>query len=189
MRRVRDALERNAYCPFFDEDPECLPKGEFFSPQIKTACELTDVAVLVLSDEFFTSKWPMIELSIFIREQMRREGMKILPLFMGFSVKEFRNTERQEYWQNKWNELRIGDDDIDVLKKALKVLGGINGLEYCRYKNEEEYIESIMSAIFKLVTPDVWDDSYVKGKSKFRQVLTENLYCLRYSCKSLSPFV
>jgi hypothetical protein len=27
VRRVQDALERNAYCPFFDEDPDCLPKA------------------------------------------------------------------------------------------------------------------------------------------------------------------
>ena len=189
VRRVRDALVRNGYFPSFDEDPECLPKGEFFAPQIKTACELTGVAVLVLSAEFFTSKWPMIELSIFIREQKReeREGrgcMKIFPLFMGFSVKEFRNIQRQEYWQNKWNEMRIGDDRIVVLKEALKVLGGSNGLEYYGYKNGEEYVDSIMSSIFNLVTPDVkWDDFYVNGKSKLHQVLTEYLCRLRYSCK------
>lgn len=116
MRRVRDALERNAYCPFFDEDPECLPKGEFFSPQIKTACELTDVAVLVLSDEFFTSKWPMIELSIFIREQMRREGMKILPLFM--KVSRLRSFEIQ-----RGRNISSAGSEKQYVPLALEVLG------------------------------------------------------------------
>jgi hypothetical protein len=176
VRRVQDALERNAYCPFFDEDPDCLPKGEPFAHRLKTASLLADVAVVVvvLSDDFFISKWPMIELAIFIKEQKRRKSspdlkeLNILPLFMGFS--EFRNTERQTYWQNKWNEMGVGDDriDVSVWKEALKVLGGTNGLEYYRYKNEEEYIDSIISAIFKLVTPDLkWEDSYMKGKSKF----------------------
>ena len=137
----------------------------------------------------------MIELAIFIKEQKRRKSLpdrkelKILPLFMGFSVEEFRNTERQTCWQNKWNEIRVGDDriDVSVWKEALKVLGGTNGLEYCRYKNEEEYIDSIMSAIFKLVTPDLkWEDSYMKGKSKFHQVLSGNLCFLRCDCKRLS---
>lgn len=45
-------------------------------------------------------------------------------------------------------------------------------LEYCQYKNEEEYIDSTMSAIFNLVSPDLmWEDTHVKEKSKFHQVL------------------
>jgi hypothetical protein len=174
VRRVRNALERNAYCPFFDEDPDCLPKGEPFAHRLKTASRLADVAVVVLSDDFFISKWPMIELAIFMKEQKRRKSLpdlkelNILPLFKGLSVEEFRKTKRQTRWQKKWNEMRDDRIDVSEWKEALKVLGGTNGLEYCRYKNEEEYIDSFMSAIFKLVTPDLkWEDSYMKGKSKF----------------------
>lgn len=183
VRRLRNALERNAYIPFFDEDPDCVPKGEPFVHRIKIACRQTDVAVVVLSDEFLESKWPMIELAIFVEEHRRRRSvseckeLKDFPLFLGLSVEEFRKRVNQTSWLHKWKELSAKDSRIDISEweKAVKVLGGHNGLEYCHYKNEEDYIDSIVSAIFKLVPPDLkWEDTHVKGKSKFHQVLSRH---------------
>lgn len=172
VRRVRNALVRNAYLPFFDEDPDCLPKGEPFVQKIKDASQLTDVAVVVLSDEFFKSKWPMIELAIFIKEQRRRslpecKELKILPLLMGLSVEEFRNPERRISWLTEWKGLGTTDIVVSEWEGAVKVLGSHNGLEYWKYKNEEDYIDSVVSNFFKLVPPDLkWEDTDVKGKSK-----------------------
>jgi hypothetical protein len=179
VRRLRNALERNAYFPFFDEDPDCLRKGEPFVQHIKDAARHADVGVVVLSDEFFNSKWPMIELAIFTEEQRRRRStlgcreLNIVPLFMGLSVEEFRNQDRRLGWFNKWHELGVTDSRIDASKweEALGVLGGINGINYSDFKNEEEFINSIVSAIFKLVPPDLkWEDTHVKGKLKHHQV-------------------
>jgi hypothetical protein len=194
VRRLRKALKSNAYLPFFDEDPDCLPKGEPFAHRIKDMCQLADVAVVVLSDEFFKRKWPMIELAIFIQEQRRRisvqesKELKVLPLFMGLSIEEFRSAERQICWLEKWNEFGATDSRIDISewKQAVKVLGGTNGLEYCRYKTEEEYIDSIVEAIFKLVSPDfMWDDTHMKGRSKFHQVFSKLESCQACSSKNL----
>ncbi|KAG0624136.1 hypothetical protein M758_3G226900 [Ceratodon purpureus] len=181
VRRLRDALVRNAYHPFFDEDPDSLPRGEPFVQHLKVAARLADVAIVVLSDEFLSSKWPMVELAIFIEEQMRRKSdlgcrqLNIFPLFMGLSVEEFRNPERRLGWLNKWHELAATDTRIDASKweEALGVLGGINGVKYSDFKNEEQYINCIVSAIFKLVPPDLrWEDTHVKGKLKLHQAIT-----------------
>ena len=74
---VSEMLKRNAYHPFFDEYPDCLPKGEPFAQRIKDTCRLADVGVVVLSDEFLQSKCPMIELTIFIQEQEERSRMSV----------------------------------------------------------------------------------------------------------------
>ena len=160
VRRLRNTLESNAYLPYFDENPDCLRKGEAFAQHIKIACRLTDVGV-VLSDEFLKSKWPMIKLAIFVEEQKRRsvpecKELKILPLFFGLSVKEFPEPIRQSSWLQEWKELSCTDKriDISVWEEVVKVLGGHNGLEYCHYQNED-YIRSIVSAIFNLVPPDL----------------------------------
>lgn len=182
MRRLYNALEHNGYYTFFDENSDCLPGGEPFAPLIKDAARLANVAVVILSDEFFQSKWPMIELAIFVEEQCQREKspkcreLKILPLFMGLSVEEFRKSERERKWCEKWSEFAAADSRIEIAKwiQALKVLGRINGIERWKFRNEEEYIERIVSTICNLVPPDKrWDDSHVKGKSKFYQVLVK----------------
>lgn len=192
VRRLRNALQQNAYLPFFDEDPDCLLKGEPFAQNLKVAARLTDVAVVVLSDEFFRSKWPMIELGIFIEEQLRRRSvqgckeLRILPLFLGLSVEEFRNEDKRLVWRNKWYELGATDSRIDVSlsEVALGALGGINGIKYGDFRNEEECIINITSAIFKLVPPDLkWEDRHVKGKLKFQKVLSKLSACRLCSCK------
>ena len=193
VRRLRIALESNAYLPFFDENPDCLRKGEAFAQHIKIASRLTDVGVVVVSGEYLRSKWPMIELAIFVEEQKRRRSvgeckeLKILPLFWGLSVKEFREAMRQSSWLQEWKELSCRDNRIDISawEEAVKVLGGHNGLEYCDYKTEEDYIGSIVSAIFYLVPPDLkLEDSHVKGKGRSHQVLWKALSCegCSYKC-------
>ena len=63
---------------FIDKDNESLPKGER-SPQLifiaRRECELV---VILMSDEYFTRKWPVLELATFVEEQKVRPRLKIL---------------------------------------------------------------------------------------------------------------
>ena len=65
-----EKLEAIQHYAFFDKRLDCLRKGEKFYPPLMKAAEECLVAILVLSDEFVTkSKWPMMELNMFVKAQ------------------------------------------------------------------------------------------------------------------------
>ena len=86
------------------------------------------------------------------------------------------------------DEMRATDDKIDVSEgeHVVKVVGSINGLQYCQYRNEEEYTDSIISAVFKLVCLDLmWEDTQTKGRLKIHQVLSK-LFHVQYVVARIS---
>lgn len=96
VEQLREDLERAGQSPFFDKRTNSLPKGEEFAGRIFTAAEECDLAIVVVSEEYFTrTKWPMQELVALSRAPGCK---KILPLFFGISCKEFKNPERRRHW-------------------------------------------------------------------------------------------
>lgn len=68
--------------PFFDQRNKSLPKGEEFPVRIFNAARKCVVAVVILSKEYVTSKWPMLELLTFVEAQkFTNPDLKLLPVF------------------------------------------------------------------------------------------------------------
>ncbi|KAG0590564.1 hypothetical protein KC19_1G109900 [Ceratodon purpureus] len=91
-------LELEAHCryPFFDKRHNSLPIGENFPQHIFDAIQQCYVGVVILSEEFFTSKWPMMELMAMVEEiGKRKSNLKIFPVFFGTTLKEFDNPINQ----------------------------------------------------------------------------------------------
>lgn len=172
-------LERIHHFPFFDKRPDSLRKGEKFPPLIFKAAKECHVAVLVLSEEFFTrSKWPMIELNEFVQAQASTNThLKILPLFFGLSLEQFKDAKqegRRANWLKVWQGWASEDDRIDVKKwmHSLSKVPGQNGIEYVEAVGEVTYREKVVAAICKLVPPDVkWDISHVQALPQLCEVL------------------
>jgi hypothetical protein len=112
-------LERWGYNPFFDIRDDSLPKGKKFPELIFHAARQCRVAILVLSEEFFTnSKWPMLELAAFVDAQKRNSGKEspdvyILPVYLGLSRVECRKDENIRRWQRRWEEM----EELEVAEK------------------------------------------------------------------------
>ncbi|KAG0605641.1 hypothetical protein M758_9G076000 [Ceratodon purpureus] len=127
-------LEDHHRFPFFDIRESSLPKGERFPEHIFEAAQQCNLAVVVVSEEYFTSKWPMIELVEFVRAKSgRNPNLKILPLFMGLSHSEFSDQTRQEGWFRKWAELAEEDRsriNVAEWKEALKEVKAFNGMQF-----------------------------------------------------------
>ena len=161
--------------PFVDVREDSLPLGDKFADIIFQASKQCRLAIVVVSDDYFMSKWPMLELASFVEA---KDGvnpkMKILPLFYKLTVVEFKEPERQRVWIHKWERLKKSDKRVDISswENALRVLGGHNGVVYCGTgQTEDEYIESIVQSVFRLVPPDVlYDDSHVKGGTHLLKV-------------------
>lgn len=96
------------------------------------------MGVIVVSEEYFLSKWPMIELDAFVqtwltqKEQNLNTKLKILPLFYGLSLLEFGKEDRRATWYSRWEDLAKKDERINInrWKRSLRVLASFNGIEY-----------------------------------------------------------
>lgn len=154
VEQLCEDLERAKLSPFFDKRPESLPKGEVFARYIFRAAQQCELAIVVLSEEYFSrGKWPMLELSALVKSKK----CKILPLFYKLSSKEFSDTERRERWYRKWDEWAQADPRIRIedWKSAVRELDGRNGLEYPEALGEVYYRRDIVAtahAIMKKVS-------------------------------------
>ncbi|KAG0570618.1 hypothetical protein KC19_6G175400 [Ceratodon purpureus] len=178
-----EALENHGRFPFFDRRPSSLPKGESFPELILTAARQCRMGVVVVSEEYFMSKWPMIELDAFVqtwltqKEQQSETKLKIVPLFYGLSLVEFEKEERRAAWYSRWEDLAKEDERINInsWKVSLRQLKRFNGIEYYpRTTGLMAYREEIVKQICREVPADVkWDDSHVQGGSKLCQVIED----------------
>nr|XP_024395156.1 uncharacterized protein LOC112291652 isoform X5 [Physcomitrium patens] len=153
-------LENVNRFPFFDQRIDSLPLGERFPDAIFRAAKQCQVAVAVLSEEFFTSKWPMLELVAFMEEQKLgvNKGLKILPLFFKISLTELKDSTRRNKWFSLWEGWARADGriKIDRWKYALEELPKFNGIGYVEQgEGDSSYRNKVAEALCELVQPDV----------------------------------
>ncbi|KAG0627336.1 hypothetical protein M758_2G192700 [Ceratodon purpureus] len=162
-------LEATGYSfPFFDQRSHSLPKGKDFAALILEAAKLCHVGVVVLSETFLTSKWPMIELGKFHEaKKSENSSLNMLPLFFKLSVEDLDEQSVSERWMPKWQEYATTDKRIDVTlwRDAVLALPKVNGLIFeeprARHKSstgirsEVEYRSAIVQAILRLSSPDL----------------------------------
>ena len=143
--------------PFLDKRPASLPNRERFPDVMKAAVAQCEMMVVVVSEEHFTSKWPMILFNGFMQAYKGKDkSKKIMPLFYGLNVDEFHDSDRQEKWFTTWETMAKDDYRIkvDEWKESLKMLGYFKGLEYDRHsKDVVAYREEIVSIICKAIPP------------------------------------
>ncbi|KAG0554175.1 hypothetical protein KC19_12G069600 [Ceratodon purpureus] len=153
-------LEARAYMfPFFDQRHHSLPKGKDFVPFIKEAARRCHVAVIVLSEKFLCSKWPMIELAEFhAAQQAGNKQLSMLPLFYKLAVDELDDRAIENRWMLRWRQLAKDDTRIDVEKwgAAVRALRRANGLVFGKHSTTEVgYRKEIVQSIFRLSPPDL----------------------------------
>ncbi|KAG0561334.1 hypothetical protein KC19_9G056300 [Ceratodon purpureus] len=153
-------LEARGYIfPFFDQRQHSLPKGKDFVPFIKEAAQLCHAAVIILSEKYLFSKWPMIELAEFhAAQQAGNKQLSMLPLFYKLAVDDLDDRAIEDRWMPRWRQLAKDDRRIDVEKwgAAVRALRKANGLVFGKSGTSEVgYRKEIVQSIFRLSPPDL----------------------------------
>ncbi|KAG0589462.1 hypothetical protein KC19_1G022000 [Ceratodon purpureus] len=163
--------------PFFDQSDDSLPKGEEFPELIFEAAQKCTVAVVILTKEYVTSKWPMLELLAFVKAQKTNPALKLLPVFYdGQPTSNF-----DDSLVLAWKAMEPKSDgkssdritiSVDSCKEALRKLRKSNGLILTNNKSLQSLRDDIVKEVVKFLPPSCELD-------------TENVQgCLRL-CKSI----
>ena len=164
--------------PFFDKRRESLPVGEDFPRHIFDAIRQCDVGVVILSDEFITSKWPMMELvamheRVLDEVEKGKSKFKVIPVFFRTSTKNLDDHDKCSGWFSCWQELAKENPkrvQVGKWEAALKYLLKSNGVVYEGF-GEVKLVKEIVDEICKVVPPEIkMEDSHIQGRSRICNV-------------------
>ncbi|KAG0562698.1 hypothetical protein KC19_9G165700 [Ceratodon purpureus] len=164
--------------PFFDKRRESLPVGGDFPRHIFDAIRQCHVGVVILSEEFITSKWPMMELvamheRVLDEVEKGKSNFKVIPVFFRTSPNDLANHDKCSEWLSCWQELaKENPKRIHVGKweAALKYLRKLNGVVYEEH-GEVKLVKEIVDEICKVVPAEIkMEDSHIQGRSRICNV-------------------
>lgn len=163
-------IQRHDRYPFFDKHRDSLSVGCHFPDLIFKAINQCQVAVVVLSEEFFSrSKWPMLELATLVKRKTQDPKLVIMPIFLGMTHSQCCQKINHTRWLRVWQGWAKVDSRINLEEwfAAWKVFGYTNGISLNDEMDEVKCRQEIVEAICKEVPPKTkWDDSHVQGRSR-----------------------
>ncbi|KAL6127473.1 hypothetical protein ACLB2K_070838 [Fragaria x ananassa] len=138
----------------FRDDPH-LERGTTISPELLTAIEQSRFAIIVLSPNYATSTWCLLELSK-ILECMEERG-SILPIFYEVEPSDVRHqrgsfAEAFEEHEEKFGE---GNKEVEGWRDALTKVANFAGWSSKNYRYETELIKEIVQVLWSRVHPSL----------------------------------
>jgi len=169
--------------PFFDKCSSSLPLGEEFPDRIFKAAKECVVAVVILTKEYVTSKWPMLELLAFVEAQKLNPRLKLLPVFFDDlpTSKLDDHIVVDESWVAAWKNMPSGAHreitiSVELCKEALRKLRKINGLVLTQNMSFESLRHGIVKAAHKFVpSGSDLDTENIQGCLRLCEVRNYNL--------------
>lgn len=160
---------------FFDE--KTLPTSKAISmTNILEEAGRSQLGVLVLTEAFFVqTPNPMLELEAFMLREVR-----LLPLFLGMSVKVFKKNIQCCSWEDQWRKWltkQLGgrsnvEEKMDSWRRSLDLVTTFSGLERNKATSDINYIQKIVDEVTKIIPPTIlFSEKGVRGKIRLCQVL------------------
>lgn len=148
---------------------------------ILDAMKQCQVGVLIISEDFLISKWPMIELVAMIKEMEKPNSyMKIIPVYYDKSWNKLFDKENRMPLEMEWQRWANADKRINLEEwmKALNMLKPINGIVHDHSLEELSLRQEIVNATLNLTSPQSWqrDEFNVQGGLRLYEVQKEFLY-------------
>ncbi|XP_030936176.1 TMV resistance protein N-like [Quercus lobata] len=140
-------LERKGISTF--KDDEQLNRGKLIGPELLKAIEESRFVVVILSSDYSSSRWCLIELAKIV-DCMKKTGLRVLPVFHYVDPSDVRNQGGLIYAKAfKKHEKRFKDsnkEDVRKWKAALTQVASIAGWDL-RDRHESKVIQEIVGTI------------------------------------------
>ncbi|KAK4573028.1 hypothetical protein RGQ29_031125 [Quercus rubra] len=140
------ALKQKGIVTF--KDDEKLERGKYISTELLKVIEESKYAIIVLSRNYASSRWCLIELAKIV-ECMKDNGLIILPVFYHVDPSHVRNQTGtlDEAFAKHEKDPKINIKDVQAWKDALKEVGNISGW-HVNDSHESSDIQQILKRIF-----------------------------------------
>ncbi|KAM3731591.1 hypothetical protein ACB098_12G175400 [Castanea mollissima] len=140
------ALKQKGIITFRDD--EKLERGEYISQDLLKAIEESKYAIIVLSTNYASSRWCLIELARILKCK-KEIGVTVLPVFYHVDPSDVRNQNGilVEAFAKLEKDTRINTKDVQAWKAALKDVGDISGW-HLHDRHESIIIQKIIGRIF-----------------------------------------
>ncbi|KAL4642426.1 hypothetical protein ACB092_02G017200 [Castanea dentata] len=142
------ALKQKGITTFRDDEE--LERGKYINSELLKAIEESKYAIIVLSRNYASSKWCLIELAKIV-ECMKDNGLTVLPVFYHVDSSDVRNqtgTTLIEAFAKHTRNPKINKEDVQAWKAALKEVGNISGW-HLYDRHESKVIQEILQRIYK----------------------------------------
>ncbi|XP_024178195.1 TMV resistance protein N-like [Rosa chinensis] len=138
----------------FRDDPQ-LERGTAISPELLTAIEQSWFAIVVLSPNYASSTWCLLELSK-ILECMEERGT-ILPIFYEVDPSHVRHQRGSfaEAFQEHQEKFGKGNNEVEGWRDALTKVASLAGWTSEKYRYETELISEIVQALWSKLHPSL----------------------------------
>ncbi|XP_030934368.1 TMV resistance protein N-like isoform X1 [Quercus lobata] len=140
------ALKQKGIITFRDD--EKLERGKYISQELLKAIEESKYAIIVLSTNYTSSRWCLIELAKIVKCK-KETGLTVLPVFYHVDPSDVRNQNGilAEVFAKHEKDTRISTEDVQAWKAALKDVGDISGW-HLHDRHESKIIQTIIGRIF-----------------------------------------
>jgi hypothetical protein len=120
------ALELKGISTFRDD--EKLERGKYIAPELLKAIEESKYAIIVLSSNYASSRWCLIELAKIVG-CLKENRLTVLPVFHSMDPSDVRNQTGPliEAFAKHEKDPKINIEDVQEWKAALKQVGNISG--------------------------------------------------------------
>ncbi|XP_034675196.1 disease resistance protein RML1A-like [Vitis riparia] len=142
------ALDQKGIETFMDDKK--LRTGEEISPTLVTAIQRSRCSIIVLSENYASSKWCLEEL-VMILECKRTKNLKVVPIFYNVDPSHVRNQTGSfgEALAKHKENLKIKVEKVQKWREALTQVANLSGLHSVKNKPEAQLIEEIIADISK----------------------------------------
>ncbi|KAK7251791.1 hypothetical protein RIF29_35313 [Crotalaria pallida] len=163
---LRDALLRKQITTFVDDK---LIRGDEISTALLDAIQDSHISVIVLSENYASSKWCLDELAK-ILECKRSSGQDVIPVFYGVDPSHVRNQRGSYEKAFAEHERRFKNNQLKKWKQALTEAANLSGWDSCIYRDESRLIQEIVEDVLRKL-----EYKYPPRKLQGTFVINENL--------------
>ena len=120
------ALKQKGIITFRDD--EKLERGKYISPKLLKAIEESKYTIIILSTNYASSRWCLIELAKIV-ECMKKTRLTVLPVFYHVDPSDIRNQRGTlaEAFAKHEEDTKVNTEDMHSWKAALKDVGQLSG--------------------------------------------------------------